>query len=246
MIGATGATGQQGLVGPTGSTGATGPQGPTGATGTLGPGSTGQTLRYDGTTWVANSTLTNDGTNVGVNTPAPNHRLHVSGDVRIVGDFVNQEITGVHSGTVQAVPFTNGAFNALNGTTTSITIVDGNGANNSAVFISGFARIFGGNLDGSASSIGGYFLVLQRDTDPAFPAPTNVTYTSGICYIRTPNGASSSSLGFGGGGHISFVEMALAPGTYYYRLSLYPNGVGITSGTYDVYQRDLSILQIKR
>jgi hypothetical protein len=34
--------------------------------------------------------------------------------------------------------------------------------------------------------------------------------------------------------------------TYYYRLTLYPNGVGITAGTYDVYQRDLAVIQIKR
>jgi trimeric autotransporter adhesin len=87
--GATGATGSQGPIGLTGNTGPTGPQGPigftgaTGATGPVGltgpigpigppgangtgvpPGSAGQTLRNNGSAWVANSALTSDGTNV--------------------------------------------------------------------------------------------------------------------------------------------------------------------------------------
>lgn len=185
--------------------------------------------------------------NTGIGTNAPAHRLHVVGDVRFVGDFVNQEIVGVHSGTVQAVPYTNGVFNALTGTVVSITPQDGNGVNHSGVLITGFARVFGGSLGGSNSSLGGYFMILQRDTDPSFSAPSNLTYTSGTCYIETPNGVVSASIGFGGGGHVSYVDNALTAGTtYYYRLVLWPNGVGITSGTYDVYQRDLNILQIKR
>lgn len=184
---------------------------------------------------------------VGVGTNAPNHRLHVMGDVRFEGDFINQDAIGSHSGTIQSVPFTNGSFNPLTGTTTSITITDGNGVNNSAVFISGFARVFGGNLNGGTSSLGGYFLILERSTDPAFGTSSILTYTSGTCYIETPtSGSGSASIGFGGGGHVSYLDDGLAPGTYYYRLVLYPNGVGINTGTYDVYQRDLSVLQIKR
>ncbi len=187
------------------------------------------------------------GGDVGIGTNNPNHTLHVLGDVRFEGDFINQQMIGSHSGTFQSVPFTNGVFNALTGTTTSITITDGNGVNNSAVFISGFARVFGGSLNGSNSSLGGYFLILQRDTNPAFTTAVNLTYTSGTCYIETPNGAVSAAIGFGGGGHISYMDSGLTAGTtYYYRLVLYPNGVGISSGTYDVYQRDLNVLQIKR
>lgn len=183
---------------------------------------------------------------VGIGTANPNHNLHVVGDVRFEGDFINQEAIGSHGSAVQAIPFTNGVFNPINNTVTSITVVDGNGVNNSAVFISAFARVFGGNLNGSNSSLGGYFMILQRDNNPAFTAPVNLTYTSGTCYIETPNGGVSASIGFGGGGHVSYIDSALAPGTYYYRLVLYPNGVGITSGTYDIYQRDVNVIQIKR
>jgi hypothetical protein len=183
---------------------------------------------------------------VGIGTTTPAHKLHVQGDIRFQGDFINQDALGTHSGAVLNIPFTNGVFNALNGTVNSITITDGSGPNNSAVFLSGFARVFGGNLAGGNTSLGGYFLILQRATDAAFTTPVNLTYTSGMCYVETADGATSHPLGFGGGGHVSFLDANLAPGTYYYRLVLYPNGINITSGTYDVYERDLVLLQIKR
>lgn len=184
---------------------------------------------------------------VGIGTNTPLHTLHVMGDIRFEGDFINQEMVGAHGSAVQSVPYTNGVFNPLTNTVASVTIADGSGVNNSAVFISGFARVFGGTLNGASSSMGGYFLILQRATDAAFTVGlTNLTYSSGICYIKTPNGAGSAAIGFGGGGHISYVDSGLAVGTYYYRLCLYPNGVAITSGTYDVYQRDLNIIQVKR
>jgi len=186
------------------------------------------------------------GGDVGIGTNNPNHNLHVLGDVRFEGDFINQDALGSHGSTTQNIPFTNGVINPINNTVTSITVVDGNGVNNSAVFISAFARVFGGNLNGANSSLGGYFMILQRANNPAFTTPVNLTYTSGTCYIETPNGAVSASIGFGGGGHVSYLDDALAPGTYYYRLALYPNGVGITSGTYDIYQRDVNVIQIKR
>lgn len=187
------------------------------------------------------------GGNVGIGTPLPIYKVHIVGNARIEGDFINQEVVGSHANAVQNVPFTNGVFNPINGTVTSITITDGNGVNNSGVFISGFARIFGGTLNGGNSSLGGYFLLLQRDVNPGFTAPINLTYTSGICYIETPNGVVSAAIGFGGGGHVSYTDNALVAGTtYYYRLVLYPNGVGITTGTYDIYERDLSVIQIKR
>lgn len=203
-----------------------------------------------GSSYSGVSTAPTDGAiiqgNTGIGTAAPAHRLHVVGDVRFEGNFVNQEITGVHANAVQNIPFTNGVFNPLTGTVTSITITDGSGVNNSGVLITGFARVFGGTLNGASSSMGGYFMILQRATDVAFTAPTNLTYTSGECYLKTPNGLGSAAIGYGGGGHVSFVDLGLAPGTYYYRLVLYPNGISITSGTYDVYERDLNVIQIKR
>lgn len=203
-------------------------------------------IGYSGTTVApANGAIIQGNTGIGTATPA--HRLHVVGDVRFQGDFVNQDLVGAHSGTVQAVPFTNLAFTPLTGTTVSITPQDGNGVNNSGVLITGFARIFGGNLVGNNSSLGGYFMVLERATDPGFTTAAIMTYTSGTCYIETPNSTVSAAIGYSGGGHISYVDNALTAGTtYYYRLTLVPNSVGITGGTFDVYQRDLAIVQIKR
>lgn len=185
--------------------------------------------------------------NVGINDNNPSNTLEVNGSFLLNGDFVNQQALKAYNAAVQNVPYNNGIYTPLTGTTVGITITDGNGVNNSAVFVSGFARIFGGSLDGANSSVGGYFLILQRDTNPTFPTPVIVTYTGGICYLETPSSPSSSRLGFGDGPHISYLDDALTAGqTYYYRLVLYANGVGITSGTYDVYQRSLTVLQIKR
>ena len=69
VAGPAGATGPIGLTGPAG---ATGPTGPAGAAATLPTGSASQTLRNDGTTWVANSTLNNTGTAIGIGTASPN------------------------------------------------------------------------------------------------------------------------------------------------------------------------------
>ena len=54
-----------------------GPQGPQGPEGPLVAGISGQTLRHDGTTWVANSMLYNNGTNIGIGTTAPDKILTV-------------------------------------------------------------------------------------------------------------------------------------------------------------------------
>jgi hypothetical protein len=89
--GADGATGPQGITGPTGSQGIQGITGPTGATGATGPlvaGTVNQTLRHDGTTWAASSTLVNDGTNVGVGQLSPTEKLDVTGNVRTSTGFL--------------------------------------------------------------------------------------------------------------------------------------------------------------
>ena len=82
-IGATGPAGTDGAVGATGPAGADGAVGPTGPEGPLVAGTTGQTLRHDGTNWVANSNLYNDGTNVGIGTTTPLAKLQVAGTIRM-------------------------------------------------------------------------------------------------------------------------------------------------------------------
>jgi hypothetical protein len=61
-------------------------------TGLLPTGTTTQTLRHDGTNWVANSVMVNNGTNVGIGTTAPDYKLHVSGS-----DFLTLKLVAPNS-----------------------------------------------------------------------------------------------------------------------------------------------------
>jgi hypothetical protein len=82
LTGATGLMGTTGVQGPTGAQGTTGVQGATGAQGATGPlisGLNTQTLRHNGTSWIANYFLNNDGTHVGVALSNPSSTLHVNG-----------------------------------------------------------------------------------------------------------------------------------------------------------------------
>jgi hypothetical protein len=69
----------------------------------------------------------------------------------------------------------------------------------------------------------------------------------GICALRFPNGLGSSTLGFNMGTPVSHVDLNLTAGTtYYYRLELYGNYVKGNGDTLDGYERNLSVLPIKR
>lgn len=75
----------------------------------------------------------------------------------------------------------------------------GSGPEHRAIHIAGFARVFRGNVVGDNSSLGRYFMVLRGDTNPAFHAPDNLTYTASICFLEAPDGATSHQPGFGRG-----------------------------------------------
>jgi hypothetical protein len=200
---------------------------------------------YAGTAASANGAIIEGNTGIGTSSPA--HRLHVVGDVRFVGDFINQEVTGSNASAVQSIPY-NATYEPIAGTTVSITIPDGSGVDHSGVFISGFARIVNSTTMTSNLALAGYFLLLVRAEDAAFTVNRTVlTYSSGICALRFPSGLGSGTLSFNMGTPVSYVDLNLTAGTtYYYRLELYGNHVSVNGGTLDVYERNLSVLQIKR
>ncbi len=68
------------------------------ANGPLVEGTTGQTLRHDGSTWVASSLITNNGTNIGVNTGTPTRLLDVNGDQRLRGQLYDNTNTAGTNG----------------------------------------------------------------------------------------------------------------------------------------------------
>ncbi|MCB9001670.1 MAG: collagen-like protein [Bacteroidales bacterium] len=59
--------------------GVQGPEGP------LVSGTTGQTLRHNGTSWIASSLLYNNGVNIGINTTSPSQLMDINGNVRVRG-----------------------------------------------------------------------------------------------------------------------------------------------------------------
>jgi hypothetical protein len=63
--------GTAGVTGATGPTGPTGLIGPTGPAGQLPSATNGQTLRFNGTDWIANSEIFNDSSNIGIGTSSP-------------------------------------------------------------------------------------------------------------------------------------------------------------------------------
>jgi len=79
--------------------------------GSLPSGTSGQTLRHNGATWIANSVLFNDGINVGIGTTSPAQKLTVAGSIEITGTGNGIKFP---DGTIQTTKATGGVTQEVN------------------------------------------------------------------------------------------------------------------------------------
>lgn len=90
-----GPEGPQGSAGNEGPQGDQGPQGPQGAPGKLADGAaTGNTVYWNGTVWVDNSNIYNNGASVGIGTTTPAAKLEVAGNTLVNGTLDVKTTTG--------------------------------------------------------------------------------------------------------------------------------------------------------
>lgn len=145
----------------------------------------------------------------------------------------------------QTLPNSIGFAEVIDGTSQSITITDGAGATNSGVLVLGNVVIKSTNNGTNTLTLANrYTIWLQRSTTADFSAGVTNVYkvedaiASGISGSNLGSGISTTSL--------IFPDVALAPGTYYYRL-VYQNLSGSSVGqTITTQDRSIVLLQIKR
>lgn len=187
---------------------------------------------------------------LGIGNGAPNYTLHVTGDIRFEGDFVNQEMTTAGNAfsfaPYQLIPVI--GTTPINNTTVSIAINDGDGGpNNSGVLIDATITAGNGNISNNGYGNGAQCILcttLQRDTDPAFSAPVGLqTHCTGTTFIRTGNG----NLQIADSGGFSYADLGLTNGnTYYYRLVGFTGTNYVPTGNQGILAATVTLTQIKR
>lgn len=132
-------------------------------------GTSGQTLRYNGSAWVANSVIYNDGTNVGIGT-TPGAKLDVSGGHIYISNNSYGLIFKSNGGTGI---FTTSGGNTLNFATNDVgdrMVINSSGNVGIGTASPGSNRlaISGGNLDLGGSNITGVNKLTVTSIDPVF------------------------------------------------------------------------------
>lgn len=172
-------------------------------------------------------------------------RFESDGDIRLIGNLLNQSIGGSYSTTAVALP---GVI-----ASTSVTVEDGpGGTNNSGAIILGQFRISNIScVSGSAGDYQSVTLTLQRDTDPAFPAPTTLMSIPGTVTGRA-NNTGTGCIPFFPNIPIIFYDdlSAASAGTvYYYRVSGSTNNVCLgacSMGVASCNRTSLNVIRIKQ
>lgn len=149
----------------------------------------------------------------------------------------------------QPLSTTNDVANAciIDGTTQSITILDGSGTDNSGVVIMGSVAIRTLNV-ASLPNANRFQIWLQRSMDNFVSNVVNVWRTESAVASGLPVSAPYNT----GTGNMTvpiiYPDLNLAPGTYTYRLVFQGGNYGGGGGTvnYEALDRSLIILQVKR
>jgi hypothetical protein len=139
--GANGATGAQGPAGATGAAGAAGATGPAGPTGLLQNGNAaGDTPYWNGSAWVINGNVYNNGGNVGVGNSTPGSKLGVGGNAAVGSTYANNAAPA-NGLIVEGQAYFSASTPSFNGSTYGATNSrvyaernSGFGANNSSIF----------------------------------------------------------------------------------------------------------------
>ncbi len=136
-------------------------------------GASGQTLRHDGTNWIANSQLYNDGSNVGIGTISPTQKLDVGGTVKMIGFRMS---TGAFNGYV----LTSDAGGV--GTWQVASGIGGSGATNYIPKFTGATTLGNSAIYQSASNVG-----------IGTTSPTTTLHVQGDALVKSTGGSVSLS-----------------------------------------------------
>jgi len=174
-------------------------------------GTSGQTLRHDGSAWVANSNLYNDGTNIGIGlTPGGSHKLEVNGSI-----FTNAD-NDLALGNIAGV---NRLYTDGNNTLLYLNNTNGMGRAHFGKIRSG--SYYNTDWDSASNNVGWYW---------------NATYNgSGYDYINPAAWGGTAARLAGTGNYLEYSQSAASnPIVWYPRFVINSSGnVGIGTGTVD-------------